>query len=162
MDKNLEYIYQMAEERLKSPEVVENSGIQQENGKLIDLTEGCLTGSPQHKANIRKVQEERPDDFIFYTDYLGEWRFKELVDSLAEDNNLDRRQVENHIFDNLERLCSFDVPSMYSVVRRRLAPNEMDRWEDELIESIDKQIKNYNKHEALQQADIESEEEMEL
>ncbi len=48
-------------------------------GKIINLTDGCLSGSMTHKSRINEVIRERPEDFIFYTDPMGEWKFSELV-----------------------------------------------------------------------------------
>lgn len=87
---------------------------------MINLTERCCKGSLQHKANISKVKAERSKDFIFYHDYMGEWKFSELVDSLVEDCKFDKESVKEYIFDNLEKLCAFDVPSMYCIIEEEL------------------------------------------
>ena len=87
---------------------------------MINLTERCCKGSSQHKANISKVKDERPKDFIFYCDPMGEWKFSELVDSLVEDCKFDKESVKEYIFDNLEKLCAFDVPSMYCIIEEEL------------------------------------------
>ena len=87
---------------------------------MINLTERCCTGSLLHKTNIAKIKAERPDDFIFYHDYMGEWKFSELVDSLVEDCKFNKESVKEYIFDNLEKLCAFDVPSMYCIIEEEL------------------------------------------
>lgn len=89
---------------------------------MFDLCNHCLKGSPQWKDNVAKVAAERPEDFIFYTDVMGDWHFSELVEALREDDELvalgiGEDALKNYIFENLERLCAFDVPSMYSVVK---------------------------------------------
>ena len=89
-------------------------------GQIIKLTDGCLRGSMTHKSRINEVIRERPEDFIFYTDPMGEWKFSELVDSLVEDCKFDKESVKEYIFDNLEKLCAFDVPSMYCIIEEEL------------------------------------------
>ena len=88
-----------------------------------------------HKSRINEVIRERPEDFIFYTDPMGDWKFSELVDSLVKDFGLEREAVREYIFDNLKSLCSYDVPSMYQVIRRQLVGPYPDEEEfEELIE----------------------------
>ena len=98
---------------------------------MINLTERCCKGSLQHKTNTAKVKAERPDDFIFYHDYMGEWKFSELVDSLVEDYKLDKESVKEYIFNNLESLCAYDVPSMYQIIRKHFVGDE---FKEELLE----------------------------
>lgn len=89
---------------------------------MFNLCDGCLKGSPQWKNNIAKAVAERSEDFVFYTDAMGDWHFSELVEALREDDELvalgiGEDAVKNYIFENLERLCAFDVPSMYIVIK---------------------------------------------
>lgn len=89
---------------------------------MIYLCDGCQKGGSHWKYNIAKVQAERPDDFVFYTDEMGDWHFSELVEALREDAELvalgiGEDAVKNYIYENLERLCAFDVPSMYKVIK---------------------------------------------
>lgn len=101
---------------------------------MIKLTDGCCRGSMQYKANIKKVKAERPEDFIFYCDPMGEWKFLELVDSLSKDYKLDKESVKEYIFENLESLCSYDVPSMYQIIKKHFVGDE---FEEELLEIVE-------------------------
>ncbi len=40
--------------------------------------------------------------------------------SLVDDCKLDKESVKEYIFDNLEKLCTFDVPSMYWIIEEEL------------------------------------------
>lgn len=109
-------------------------------GQIIKLTDGCLSGSMTHKSRINEVIRERPEDFIFYTDPMGDWKFSELVDSFVEDFGLEREAVREYIFDNLKSLCSYDVPSMYQVIRRQLVGPYPDEEEFEELIKVEEEL----------------------
>lgn len=105
-------------------------------GKIINLTDGCLSGSMTHKSRINEVIRERPEDFIFYTDPMGEWKFSELL-GIADDYKLDKESVKEYIFDNLESLCTYDVPSMYQIIKKHFVGDE---FEEELLKEIEQEL----------------------
>lgn len=95
---------------------------------MINLTDGCCKGSFAHKARIERVKKERPEDFIFYTDEMGEWKFSELLESLALNCNLAKKRVREYVFDNLEWLCTYDVPSIFQIVKEHLEEEDNKIW----------------------------------
>ena len=119
---------------------------------MIKLTDGCCRGSMQYKANINKVKAERPEDFIFYCDPMGEWKFSELL-GIADDYKLDKESVKEYIFDNLESLCTYDVPSMYQIIKKHFVG---DKFEEELLKEMEQEYMESHKGKEQEEGQAEN------
>ncbi len=84
--------------------------------ELINLEKGCLKGSLAWKSHINKVKEEKPEDFIFYTDVFGENRLSDLLEEFK-----DKDAIRKEVIENLEHYASFDLASMYCILKKKFS-----------------------------------------
>lgn len=82
--------------------------------KLIDLQEGCSAGSANWYSRIKKVQEGNTEDFIFYTDELGEHTLSDFLYSFE-----DKEAVRKEIIANLSFYAKYDTASMYYILKKK-------------------------------------------
>lgn len=81
---------------------------------MMYLESNCMRGSVQWNANVQKVKETNPDNFIFYKDIFGDNTLEDLLDGFN-----DKESVKREIIENLEHYAKFDLPSMYSILREK-------------------------------------------
>lgn len=81
---------------------------------MMNLTENCMRGSFQWKANVSKIKKANPDNFIFYKDMFGDNTLKDIVDGFN-----DKEAVKREVVKNLEHYAMFDLASMYSMLKEK-------------------------------------------
>ena len=79
---------------------------------MINLTRNCNIGSIAWKDRVKKVQEERPENFIFGTDVYGEDTLEDLIECFQ-----DKEAVREEVISHLEYYARFDLASIYKLLK---------------------------------------------
>ena len=79
---------------------------------MINLTRNCNIGSLEWKGRVKKVQEERPENFSFGTDIFGENTLEDLLECFQ-----DKEAVREEVISNLEHYARFDLASIYKILK---------------------------------------------
>ena len=81
---------------------------------LINLTGDGLVGSMAYKANVRLVQETKPENFIFEVSIFGE----DTLNDLLEEFN-DKESVREEVFKELDFYGRWDIASIYKLLKEK-------------------------------------------
>ena len=80
---------------------------------MIRLDEN-MTGSKNWLGDIRMIKAERPNNFIFYSDVLGDNTLEDLLSGFK-----DKESVSKEVINNLENYARFDIASIYAMLKRK-------------------------------------------
>lgn len=73
-----------------------------------------MTGSKNWLSDIRMIKAERPKNFIFYSDVLGDNTLEDVLSVFQ-----DKESAMEEIINNLENYARFDIASIYAMLKRK-------------------------------------------
>lgn len=79
---------------------------------MINLGDS-MTGSKNWISDVKRIQEERPNNFIFDSDVLGDNTLEDVLSGFQ-----DKESVREEVIDNLENYARFDIASIYAMLKR--------------------------------------------
>lgn len=79
---------------------------------MINLGDS-MTGSQNWLSDIRMIKSERPKNFIFDSDALGDNTLEDVLSGFQ-----DKDSVREEIINNLENYARFDIASIYAMLKR--------------------------------------------
>ena len=73
-----------------------------------------MAGSTNWLSDIRMIKAERPKNFIFYSDVLGDSALEDTLSGFQ-----DKESVREDVINNLENYAYFDIASIYAMLKRK-------------------------------------------
>ena len=80
---------------------------------MINLGDS-MTGSTNWMSDIQTIKAERPNNFIFDSDVLGDNTLEDILSGFQ-----DKESVREELINNIENYARFDIASIYAMLKRK-------------------------------------------